>query len=236
MPSVLNLNPKVDVNPSCLRFSEIVSIFSVSLSVFLSFFFSLSIYPYLSVCLYVCLYIYLPTYLPTHPPIHPSIHSSIHPSIHPSFYLSIYLHPFIHPSIYIHPSIHPSIFIHPSIHPSIHLFSFHLLFLSIIDFVAICSFSFCLCLLHPVLHNWCNRGHGTQYPVCRVVHIKDLCCLTERIVHVVVATGFLFCYLNGPLPYIRCKQNVLSVSLNKTFSSFLPFCLFRLQKEIIITY
>ena len=27
-------------------------------------------------------------------------------------------------------------------------------------------------------------------------------------------------YLNGPLPY-NCKQNVLSVSLNKTFPSFL---------------
>ena len=24
----------------------------------------------------------------------------------------------------------------------------------------------------PVLHDWCNRGHGMCYPVCGMVHIK----------------------------------------------------------------
>ena len=25
----------------------------------------------------------------------------------------------------------------------------------------------------PVLHGWCNKGHGTCYPVCGMVHIKE---------------------------------------------------------------
>ena len=25
----------------------------------------------------------------------------------------------------------------------------------------------------PVLHNWCNKGHGICYPVCRMMHIKE---------------------------------------------------------------
>ena len=25
----------------------------------------------------------------------------------------------------------------------------------------------------PVLHDWCNKGHGMCYPVCRMVHIKE---------------------------------------------------------------
>ena len=27
--------------------------------------------------------------------------------------------------------------------------------------------------VQPVLHDWCNKGHGMCYPVCGVVHIKD---------------------------------------------------------------
>ena len=27
-------------------------------------------------------------------------------------------------------------------------------------------------LFQPVLHNWCNKGHGMCYPVCGMVHIK----------------------------------------------------------------
>ena len=37
------------------------------------------------------------------------------------------------------------------------------------------------------------------------------------------AVGFLFRYLNGPLPYVQhhiTNKNVLSASLNKTFPSF----------------
>ena len=25
----------------------------------------------------------------------------------------------------------------------------------------------------PVLHDWCNKGHGMCYPVCGMVHIKE---------------------------------------------------------------
>ena len=25
----------------------------------------------------------------------------------------------------------------------------------------------------PVLHNWCNKGHGLYYPVCGMMHIKE---------------------------------------------------------------
>ena len=28
----------------------------------------------------------------------------------------------------------------------------------------------------PVLHDWCNKGCGMCYPVCRMVHLKDPCC------------------------------------------------------------
>ena len=28
-------------------------------------------------------------------------------------------------------------------------------------------------LVHPVPHNWCNKGHGMCYPVCGMVHIKE---------------------------------------------------------------
>ena len=26
---------------------------------------------------------------------------------------------------------------------------------------------------HPMLHNWCNKGHGMCYPVCGMMHIKE---------------------------------------------------------------
>ena len=54
------------------------------------------------------------------------------------------------------------------------------------------------------------------YPVCRVVHIKGSLLLIGRAAPVVVAAGFLSCYLNESLPY----ENVLSASLNKT--TFIP--------------
>ena len=28
-------------------------------------------------------------------------------------------------------------------------------------------------LFQPVLHDWCNKGHGMCYPVCGIVHIKE---------------------------------------------------------------
>ena len=41
-----------------------------------------------------------------------------------------------------------------------------------------------------VLHDWCNKGRGMCYPVCGKVARAT-------------ATGFLFRYLSGPLPYVR---------------------------------
>ena len=26
---------------------------------------------------------------------------------------------------------------------------------------------------HPMFHNWCTKGNGISYPVCRMVHIKE---------------------------------------------------------------
>ena len=40
--------------------------------------------------------------------------------------------------------------------------------------------------LVPVLHNWCNKGGFMYYPICGMVHIKDLL-LIKRITHLVVA-------------------------------------------------
>ena len=28
-------------------------------------------------------------------------------------------------------------------------------------------------LFQPVLHDWCNKGHGMYYPVCGMIHIKE---------------------------------------------------------------
>ena len=32
----------------------------------------------------------------------------------------------------------------------------------------------------PVLHDWCNKGHGMCYPVCGMVHIKEPLLLIEK--------------------------------------------------------
>ena len=53
-------------------------------------------------------------------------------------------------------------------------------------------------LSHFLLHDWCNKGRGMCYPACRMMHIKEH---LERVAHV-VAVGFLFCYLSGPLPHV----------------------------------
>ena len=49
--------------------------------------------------------------------------------------------------------------------------------------------------LQPVLHDWCNKGRGMCYPVCRMVHIKEP--LLIRVAYV-AAAGFLSHYQNGP--------------------------------------
>ena len=32
----------------------------------------------------------------------------------------------------------------------------------------------------PVLHDWCNKGRGTYYPVCGMVHIKEPLLLIDK--------------------------------------------------------
>ena len=54
----------------------------------------------------------------------------------------------------------------------------------------------------PLLHDWCNKGHGMCYPVCGMMHIiKEPLLLIERVAHV-AAVGFFSRYLSGPLPYV----------------------------------
>ena len=54
----------------------------------------------------------------------------------------------------------------------------------------------------PMFHNWCNKGCCLCYSVIRMLHIKDtLLLIRKRLAHM-AATGFLSCYLNGPLPYV----------------------------------
>ena len=37
-----------------------------------------------------------------------------------------------------------------------------------------------LFLVHPVIHDWCNKGRGMCYPVCGMVHIKEPLLLIEK--------------------------------------------------------
>ena len=76
----------------------------------------------------------------------------------------------------------------------------------------------------PVLHDRCNKGHGMCYPVCGMVHIKDPSLLIIKS-SPCGGSGFSLSlselsFTICPMPYNR-KQNVLSVSLNKIFPSFL---------------
>ena len=124
---------------------------------------SLYIYPSLPFCLH-----------PPHaPPTHSSTLCSTYPPLHPPLLIypsiSVYLHIYfccysffpIRPSlpILICSSIALHLFIYPSIHPPT---SFQL-FIRPLNY-----FSF-----QPLLHDWCNKGRGMCYPVCRMVHIKE---------------------------------------------------------------
>ena len=42
----------------------------------------------------------------------------------------------------------------------------------------------------PDLHDLCNKGHGTCYPVCGMVYIKEPLLLTGKGCHVMAAVGF----------------------------------------------
>ena len=54
-----------------------------------------------------------------------------------------------------------------------------------------------------VLHNWCNKGHSMCYPVCGMVHKKELWLLIGKS-SPCGSSGFpLSRYLSGPLPCVR---------------------------------
>ena len=40
--------------------------------------------------------------------------------------------------------------------------------------------SFVVDSFQPVLNDWCNKGRGMCYPVCAMVHIKELMLLIEK--------------------------------------------------------
>ena len=64
----------------------------------------------------------------------------------------------------------------------------------------------------PVLHDWCNKGHGMCYPVCGMVHIKEPLLLIERVAHV-AAAGFLSHFLNGPLQVSEESEMLLYIKM-----------------------
>ena len=66
-------------------------------------------------------------------------------------------------------------------------------------------------LFEPVFHDWCSKASGMCYPVCGVVHIKDPLLLIGLSSLVEVAAGFLFCYLNGPSPYVQRHITILKM-------------------------
>ena len=77
----------------------------------------------------------------------------------------------------------------------------------------------------PVLHDWCNKDSGMCYRVCGVVHIKyplllirksSPCSGGSRFPHSLYEWSFIISLMS-----YNCIKNVLSVSLNKTFPSFL---------------
>ena len=58
-----------------------------------------------------------------------------------------------------------------------------------------------------VLHNWRNKGSGMCFPVCGMVHIKEPLLLIGKS-SLCGGSGFLYRYLNGPLPYVPCHITV----------------------------
>ena len=87
----------------------------------------------------------------------------------------------------------------------------------------------CLYSFQPVLHDWCNKGHGMCYPVCGMMHIKEPLLLIGKS-SPCDDSGFLLSlsvwfFTICLTPYNR-KENVLSVSLNKKFP-FLPRALLK---------
>ena len=53
-----------------------------------------------------------------------------------------------------------------------------------------------------VFHDWCNKCPGMCHPGCGMVHIIEPLLLNRNVAHVREA-GFIYRYINSPLPYIR---------------------------------
>ena len=53
---------------------------------------------------------------------------------------------------------------------------------------------------HRINPSWCNKGHGMCYPVCVIMHIKELLLLIGKGT-LCVGSGFPLS-LSGPLPYV----------------------------------
>ena len=82
----------------------------------------------------------------------------------------------------------------------------------------------CRLSFQPVLHDWCKKGHGMCYPVWDGAYKRTLAVNIGKS-SLCGGSGFPLSLSEWSLticltPY-NCKKNVLSVSLNKTFPSFL---------------
>ena len=75
----------------------------------------------------------------------------------------------------------------------------------------------------PVLHDWCNKGRGMCYPVCRMVHVKEPLLLIGKSSP---CGGSRFPLLLSVWCFTNVWRHITvnklcSASLNKTFPSFL---------------
>ena len=78
---------------------------------------------------------------------------------------------------------------------------------------------------HPVIHSWCNKGHGMYYPLCGMEHMNDLLLLTGKSSSCSGGNRFPLSLSVWPftlsLTPNNCILNVLSVLLNKQFPSLI---------------
>ena len=89
----------------------------------------------------------------------------------------------------------------------------------------------------PIMHDWCNKSCSMCYPVCGMIHIKEpllligksMPCSGSGFPLSLSEWSFTICLT----PYNR-KQNVLSASLNKSFSSFLIKIYFKIYLKHLL--
>ena len=80
----------------------------------------------------------------------------------------------------------------------------------------------------PVFHDRCNKGRGMCYHVCGMMHIKEPSLLIGKSSPCRGGSGFHLSLSVSSFTFlwsdakINVNKNVLSVSLNKTFPSFIP--------------